>query len=240
MGKLAATDRAMLKVAYLLSTMTGEIGKLECEAFKTLCFANNTMTPGSKEANSFLEEVVSEAENLKKLSKFYSEEEFMLAFASKVMQECKKLKEDAIVSRKAFAVWVGLCMADGKYTEEEKTYIKILQQMFVKDFDLEYSMKSLLTPGTTLLGLTSPGLMGIFLGGKVIQHTLQKQGNAEIISEEIISDDFLKELEENCQMLSNLKVQIDATADAAQKESLQNSFNYIEESLKELIKNGLN
>ena len=240
MGKMSSTDRAMLKVAYLLSSINGEIGKLECEAFKTLCFANNTMTPGSKEANSFLEEVVTESENLKKLSKFYSKEEFILAFASKVMPECEKLKADPIVSRKAFAVWVGLCMADGKYTEEEKVYIKIVQQMFVKDFDLEYSMKSLLTPGTTLLGLTSPGLMGIFLGGKVIQHTLQKQGNAEIISEEIISDEFLKELEDNCQMLSNLKVQIDSTADIAQKASLQNSFNYIEDSLKELIKNGLN
>lgn len=240
MGKLATTDRAMLKVAYLLSTMTGEIGKLECEAFKTLCFANNTMTPGSKEANFFLEEVVSEAENLKKLSKFYSKEEFILAFASKVMPECEKLKEDPIVSRKAFAVWIGLCMADGKYTEEEKTYIKILQQMFVKDFTLEYSMKSLLTPQTALLGFISPVLMGAFVGGKVIQQALQKKDNDEVMSEEIISDEFLKELEENCKMLSNLKVQIDSTADQAQKASLQNSFNYIEDSLKELIKNGLN
>ena len=63
MGKMSSTDRAMLKVAYLLSSINGEIGKLECQAFKTLCFANNTMTPGSKEANSFLEEVVTESEN---------------------------------------------------------------------------------------------------------------------------------------------------------------------------------
>ena len=122
MGKMSSADRSMLKVAYLLSSINGEVGKLECEAFKTLCFSNKQMIPGSKEANSFLEEVVSEAENLKKLAKFYSKEEFLLAFATKVMPDCEKLKEDPIVSRKAFAVWIGLCMADGKYTEEEKTY----------------------------------------------------------------------------------------------------------------------
>ena len=242
MGKMSTTDRAMLKVAYLLSSINGEIGKLECEAFKTLCFANNTMTPGSKEANSFLEEVVTESENLKKLSKFYSKEEFILAFASKVIPECEKLKADPIVSRKAFAVWVGLCMADGKYTEEEKVYIKILKQMFVKDFNPECSIKSLLSPKTALLGLMAPGLMGAFVGGKAVNNIIKKKQytSENAASEEIISDEFLKELEDNCQMLSNLKVQIDSTADAAQKTSLQNSFNYIEDSLKELIKNGLN
>ena len=80
-------------------------------------------------------------------------EEFILAFASKVIPECEKLKADPCVSRKAFAVWIGLCMADGKYTEEEKAYIKILKQMFVKDFNPECSIKSLLTPKTALLGL---------------------------------------------------------------------------------------
>ena len=239
MGKMSSTDRAMLKVAYLLSSINGGIGKLECQAFKTLCFANNTMAPGSKEANSFLEEVVTESENLKKLSKFYSKEEFILAFASKVMPECEKLKADPIVSRKAFAVWVGLCMADGKYSEEEKVYIKILQQMFVKDFAPECSIKSLLTPQSALPGLMFP-IIGVFVGG--VDYIMKKKQytSDDAAPEEIISDEFLKELEDNCQMLSNLKVQIDSTADAAQKTSLQNSFNYIEDSLKELIKNGLN
>ena len=158
------------------------------------------------------------------------------------MPECEKLKADPIVSRKAFAVWVGLCMADGKYSEEEKVYIKILQQMFVKDFAPECSIKSLLTPQSALLGLMAPGLMGVFVGGKAVNNIMKKKQytSDDAVPKEIISDEFLKELEDNCQMLSNLKVQIDSTADAAQKASLQNSFNYIEDSLKELIKNGLN
>ena len=84
--------------------------------------------------------------------------------------------------------------------------------------------------------------MGGFVGGKAVNNIIKKKQytSENAASEEIISDEFLKELEDNCQMLSNLKVQIDSTADAAQKTSLQNSFNYIEDSLKELIKNGLN
>ena len=74
----------------------------------------------------------------------------------------------------------------------------------------------------------------------MISRALQKKSTLEISSEEIISDEFLKELEDDCKMLNDLKMQIDLTADAAQKASLQNSFNYIEDSLKELIKNGLN
>lgn len=236
MGKMSTTDRAMLKVAYLLSSINGEVGKLECDAFKTLCFNNASIIPGSAEANSFLEEIVTEAENMKKLAKFYSKEEFLLAFVTKVMPDCEKLKENPVVSRKAFAVWIGLCMADGKYTDEEKTYIKILQQMFVKDFDPE----KLLNRSSVLLGLVSPAMMMTFIGGKMISHALHKKDNHEISSEEIISDEFLKELEDDCKMLNDLKMQIDSTADTAQKASLQNSFNYIEESLKELIKNGLN
>ena len=236
MGKMSTTDRAMLKVAYLLSSINGEVGKLECDAFKTLCFNNASIIPGSAEANSFLEEIVTEAENMKKLAKFYSKEEFLLAFVTKVMPDCEKLKENPVVSRKAFAVWIGLCMADGKYTDEEKTYIKILQQMFVKDFDPE----KLLNRSSVLLGLVSPAMMMTFIGGKMISHALRKKDNHEISSEEIISDEFLKELEDDCKMLNDLKMQIDSTADTAQKASLQNSFNYIEESLKELIKNGLN
>ena len=99
------------------------------------------------------------------------------------MPECEKLKADPIVSRKAFAVWIGLCMADGKYTEEEKVYIKILQQMFVKDFDSE----KLLNRSSVLLGLVSPAMMMTFIGGKMISHALQKKDNHEISSEEIIS-----------------------------------------------------
>ena len=236
MGKMSTTDRAMLKVAYLLSSINGEVGKLECDAFKTLCFNNASIIPGSAEANSFLEEIVTEAENMKKLAKFYSKEEFLLAFVTKVMPDCEKLKENPVVSRKAFAVWIGLCMADGKYTDEEKTYIKILQQMFVKDFESE----KLLNRNSVLLGLVSPVMMMTFIGGKMISRALQKKSTLEISSEEIISDEFLKELEDDCKMLNDLKMQIDLTADAAQKASLQNSFNYIEDSLKELIKNGLN
>ena len=70
MGKMSTTDRAMLKVAYLLSSITGEIGKAESEAFKTLCFSNNGMQPGVQDANDFLISVITESEKLQKLKNY--------------------------------------------------------------------------------------------------------------------------------------------------------------------------
>ncbi len=238
MGKMSSTDRAMLKVAYLLSSINGEIGKLECEAFKTLSFANTGMSPGSKEANDFLIETVTEAEKLQKLKKFYSDKEFMGAFISVIEDECRILREDPIVARKSFAVWMGLCLADGKYSEAEQQLIKILQQIFVRKVDFSNMFWGLPPKPMTIPGFFSPGMKDLF-AAQIEKAIVAGRGKADD-SEQVISDEFLKELEDDCKMLNDLKMQIDATTDAEQKASLQNSFNYIEDSLKELIQNGLN
>ena len=165
----------------------------------------------------------------------------MLAFASKVIPECEKIKEDPVASRKAFAVWIGLCMVDGQYTEDDKIYIKTLQQLFIKRVDPENPLPDLLTPTTSLLGMVSPSLMSLYIGGKVVLHNMQRQANSEPITyENVISDELLEEIIEDCRMLSDLKRQIDLTTDGDSKSSLQNSFTYIENNLKDLIKNGLN
>ena len=224
MGHLSEQDRAMLKIAYLLSTMIGEVGNAEKDAFKALCFRHNGMQPGSREANDFLIDVISESEKMQNLKKFYSEDEFVCAFITSIEKECKILKTDSMTARKSFAVWIGLCMADGRYTDLEKKMIKALQNAFAPSFN--FFMTSpiyCLTPVWYVYKY--------FAGG---YKTIEKKEDVEI------SDEFLKELEEDCTMLNNLKMQIDTTVDHKQKSSLQNSFNYIEDSLKELIKNGLN
>ena len=134
MGTMSTPDRAMLKIAYLLTSITGEFGNAECEAFKMLCFKHNGIQPGTKNANEFLIDVITESEKLQKLKKFYSEEEFICAFISTIEKECNELKVDSVTARKSFAVWVGLCMADGKYTEQEKKIIKALQNAFAPSF----------------------------------------------------------------------------------------------------------
>ena len=89
------------------------------------------------------------------------------------------------------------------------------------------------------MGAFMPGVGSLITAGKIGTAIVSGEYKAQE-SEQVISDEFLAELEEDCKMLNDLKMQIDSTADAAQKVSLQNSFNYIENSLKELIKNGLN
>ena len=223
MGNMSSTDKAMWKVAWLLSNTAGEIGKDECQAFKTLCFANGGMEPGSKEANEFLEEVVAEAENLRRLKIFYTSEELMRAFIVKVAPECEKLKSDPVVSRKAFAVWVGMCMADGEYTEMEKNLIRLVRQIFSPSFKLSAFMLPMLVMCPIITTTTL-----------LLNRALKSQ------SDNIITDGFLEELEEDYRMLTDLKAQIDATGDEKQKNDLQRSCQYIEQSLNELIANGQN
>ena len=178
MGNMSSTDKAMWKVAWLLSNTAGEIGKDECQAFKTLCFANGGMEPGSKEANEFLEEVVAEAENLRRLKIFYTSEELMRAFIVKVAPECEKLKSDPVVSRKAFAVWVGMCMADGEYTEMEKNLIRLVRQIFSPSFKLSAFMLPMLVMCPIITTTTL-----------LLNRALKSQ------SDNIITDGFLEELE---------------------------------------------
>lgn len=227
MEKVSTENRAVLKVAYTLATLNGEMSNAKLEAFKQICFADNAFLPGTEEANSLLEEVVREAQNLQSLKNFYSKGEFELAFATKFFPICKELRQYPAISRYAFAVWLGLSMADGKLEESDRQIIKTLQKMFSENFDLDKYSK----PNNKWLDNVPADN---WLTTRLAVAFIRKYDN------NIISDDFLNELEDNCKMLIDLKSTIDSTADAAQKASLQNSFNYIEYSLKELIQNGLN
>ena len=227
MGTVSTENRAVLKVAYTLATLNGEMSNAKLEAFKQICFADKNILPGTEEANSLLAEIVSESQKLQCLKKFYSKKEFDFALVTELFSACKAIRKNCTLSRYAFAVWLGLSMADGKLEESDRQIIKTLQKMFSENFDLDKYSK----PNNKWLDNVPADN---WLTTRLAVALIRKYDN------NIISDDFLNELEDNCKMLIDLKSTIDSTTDAAQKASLQNSFNYIEDSLKELIKNGLN
>lgn len=233
MGNMSSTDRAMWKVAWLLSCTAGEIGKEECRAFKELCFASGGMEPGTPGANEFLEEVAADAENLRRLKIFYTPEEQIRAFIAKVAPECDKLKADPVVSRKAFAVWVGMCMVDREYTETEKKLIRILRGVFSPSFKLTTAQTAAQTVAqmATIMFCPTVAIAGVL--GKALKSKMSngQDGN-------VITDGFLEELEDDLRMLADLKSQIDSATDGKQKDDLQKSYSYIEQSLGELIANG--
>ncbi len=227
MESMSDENRAILKVAYTLATLNGEISSAKLEAFKQVCFADKAFLPGTEEANSLLEEVVREAQNLQSLKNFYSKGEFELAFATKFFPICKELRQYPAISRYAFAVWMGLGMADGSLEDSDRKNIKALQKMFSNDFDLS---KYFVNNQKWLENVPADN----WLSNRLIGALKAKYEN------DVISDEFLAELEDDCNMLIDLKKSIDAANDEGQKKSLQASFDYIENNLKEMIKNGLN
>ena len=227
MDTVSTEDRAVLKVAYTLATLNGEMSNAKLEAFKQICFADKNIRPGTEEANNLLLEIVSDSQKLQCLKKFYSPKEFYRALVMELFSACKMIRTSPALSRYAFAVWLGLGMADGKLEESDRQIIKTLQKMFSEDFDLDKYSK----------------LNNKWLDDTPADNWFETRLAVALVKKydnNIISDEFLSELEDNCKMLIDLKMQIDSTADSAQKASLQNSFNYIEDSLKELIQNGLN
>lgn len=227
MEKVSTENRAILKIAYTLATLNGEISNNKLEAFKQICFADKNILPGTEEANSLLAEIVSESQKLQCLKKFYSKKEFDFALVTELFSACKAIRKSCTLSRYAFAVWLGLSMADGKLEESDRQIIKTLQKMFSEDFDLDKYSK----PNNKWLDNVPADN---WLTTRLAVTLIRKYDN------NIISDEFLNELEDNCKMLIDLKESIDAANDEGQKKSLQSSFDYIQTSLKEMIQNGLN
>ena len=124
MGTVSTENRAVLKVAYTLATLNGEMSNAKLEAFKQICFADKNILPGTEEANSLLAEIVSESQKLQCLKKFYSPKEFYRALVMELFPACKMIRTSPALSRYAFAVWLGLGMADGKLEESDRQIIK--------------------------------------------------------------------------------------------------------------------
>ena len=114
--------------------------------------------------------------------------EFELAFATKFFPICKELRQYPAISRYAFAVWLGLSMADGKLEESDRQIIKTLQKMFSENFDLDKYSK----PNNKWLDNVPADN---WLTTRLAVAFIRKYDN------NIISDDFLNELEDNCKII---------------------------------------
>ena len=55
MESMSRENRSILKVAYTLATLNGEISSAKLEAFKQFCFVDNAFLPGTEETNSLQE-----------------------------------------------------------------------------------------------------------------------------------------------------------------------------------------
>lgn len=232
-----AQDQAILRVSYLLATLDGTVSDEEKRLFRKVGDAYSWFAPGNQETNDLIDDVVLSSEKLLRLKGFYSEQEFLTAFMTEVEADCKTIKSGKAVSRKAFAIWIAMCLADKDFSAIERVAVKLLQQSFNgSDLSIQYPIAYIdlfhrKSAALGLAGLMTAGGGGAAVGyfaGKAIEKT-QKVTADE--AKTLISDEFLKATEDDCVILGNLLEQIESAKTPAEKSKLENAYKMIEADL---------
>lgn len=229
---------AVLRVAYLLAAVDGDVRPDEREAFIRTLKAIGGFEFGEPATTAFLESLVEDGRKLSLLRDFYSDDEMIRAFMEKVARDVLEIQGDKLFLRRAFAVWTSICLADKDFSAYEEKIVKGLQS----------ACNGLV--GTTIGGLPIAGLgfgavtvgllgaasavpvaLAAFLGKMALSP--QKAYGAEAC----ISDDYLGEVRSRCMAIDDLQRQIDECGHEDAKSSLVDSLNYLVDSLKKFIDN---
>ena len=224
-------DQAILRVSYLLASLDGNVSDDEKRLFRKIGGAYSWFTPGNQKTNALIDDLVSSSEKLLHLKKFYNEQEFLAAFLTEVEPDCKIIKPSKVISRKAFAIWIAMCLADKNFSAIERCAIGLLQQ----SFNSNQAFDVLMMVGTVIS--TTSLFTGGILGGVTGHFTEKAIDNIRGVTSElmnagaIISDDFLKETEDDCVTLGNLLEQIELAKTPTEKAKLENAYKTIESDL---------
>ena len=125
--------KEILKVAYLLSAIDGEIcdqEKAKFRAFMRMLFGKRYADP---DVMGYLEEIAEEARKLIELRSFYAnEDEIVKAFMAKAAASVAKIMINDYLARCAFVMWLSICLADADYSDLERSAVKHLQQLLFR------------------------------------------------------------------------------------------------------------
>lgn len=212
------TNDAILRIAYLLAASDGEVKKPEREVFKKTLDVLYGSKMGDEDTTALIEGVVEGARKLMALRDFYNEEQMTKAFLSKVRDDLRFVRRDKVSARKAFAVWISLCIADKDYSSFERHLVKALQ---------------------SACNDATPSLFGF--GRNVVDAFFRSEGRFEDTpdSEEkpLVSDDFLLEVEDRCREIDEARAQLDSCASNDQKYAMAASLESLVASFNEFVVN---
>ena len=131
-SKASRTDFGVLKVAFMVAALDGEVTDAEFKAFDALAKKCRGYTP--KAAATALDEAMRSAGYLMLLSKRAKESVLIKAFIAEA-QEALPMgfayfsAEDV---RRAIITWIAMGMSDGDYSSREKACIEALRKLFAE------------------------------------------------------------------------------------------------------------
>lgn len=214
MGGLSRANTAILRVAYLIAASDRDVNQGERDVFKKTICALQGLEMGNDETSELIVEVAEDARKFSILRDFYSEEELIATFRSKVSKDIVAIQGNNVDCRKAFAIWISICMADKEYSDFERKLIKALQAT-INDLW-----------GLCPIPIFPSMVMASALGKP------KKYGQ-----EARIPDAFLEEVEERCREIDEAQTQLADSADEEERMAVENSLNYLVESFRDFIVN---
>ena len=131
-SKASRTDFGVLKVAFMVAALDGEVTDAEYKAFDALAKKCRGYTPNT--AEKALDEAMRSAGYLMLLSKRAKDEALVKAFVAEA-QEALPLGfaylsvEDV---RRAVVTWIAMGMSDGDYSVRERKCIEALRKLFAE------------------------------------------------------------------------------------------------------------
>lgn len=226
MGK--EVDKAILKVAYILSSLSGVEKAENKKVFREITKGFSWFKPGDSETDKFVLDIIETTKELATLRQLYDENDYYAAFLSRIEHECETIKKaNKATGRKAFVIWLAICLADNDgFSEIEGKTIKVLQGY------LNSNKKTIEAP------VSFPPIGGILLPSSPLfpRPRLPKTRTIEV-PDEYITDAFMAKALDTLTLLAELRTQIDAASDEDQKKSLQESFDIMQKQLESLILN---
>ena len=213
---------ATLDVAYLLANIDGWFTEKQ-EA----CFEKIAASLGKKPSDVSAHAVGLNAK-LAHIRKRVSEEELLRAFIAECRPYCEAFGGMLIPSRRAFALWIALGLAEGEMTPVYRKALELLRKEFKHSALLFGAMGALPVYGlATAVGGVGMGLFTAIAGGlKSLKHKQVLDKKYPLVSEE-----FLTDAEKLIAEASLLEAQLTETPDSEK----QSKYETLIQQLEELI-----
>ena len=213
---------ATLDVAYLLANINGWFTEKQEECFERIA-AQLGKRPSDLSANA-----VGLNAKLAHMRNHFSEEDFLKTFITECQPYCETFGGMLAPSRRAFALWITLGLADGEMTPMYRNALELLRKEFKHSSLLFGAIDALPVYGAaTVAAGVSLGLIAAIAGGvKSLKH---KQVVDKYVP--LISKEFMEQAEDIVSKAMLLEQRLAETPDA----EIQRKYDLLLQQLEELI-----
>ncbi|MBE6372604.1 MAG: hypothetical protein E7055_11115 [Lentisphaerae bacterium] len=218
--------QATLDIAYLLGNLGGWYSEKQEKRFEEIA-ANLGRKPSDVSPDA-----VGLNAKLAHLRSRVSEDELLAEFINGVRSGCESFGGLLVPSRRAFALWIALGLADGEMPELYRKALMLLRGEFKHSALLYGALGGLpVYAAASAVGGLGMGIVTSIMGG--LQGLKHKQTLDRYCP--LVSDEFLSQAETQIRKMGELENQLARTDNPAEKEHIQQEYAAVSQHLQELI-----